>query len=128
MKREIKYRAWDKEKKKMVYDIPILILCDGTIWPHDLGYFHNSQQWTKDEGLIVDFELLQFTGLKDNDLKEIFEGDVVNFWGGVGKIIYFNLYASFKIKYKGNELFDLSDQVIVIGNIYENPELICISD
>jgi hypothetical protein len=66
----------------------------------------------------------EFTGLHDKHGKEIFEGDVVRFWGGKGHIIYFETYAQFKIQYGENDLFDIDHTTEIIGNIYENPELI----
>ena len=67
----------------------------------------------------------QFTGLHDKNGKEIYEGDIVMFWGGIGKVIYFDAYASFKIQYTENDMADLNlNSHEILGNIYENPELL----
>lgn len=72
----------------------------------------------------------QFTGLKDKNGKEIFEGDIVS-WGGsmygFGKVVYERY--SFLVKYKLGEVedemyFNHPDAYTIIGNIYENPELL----
>ena len=94
--REIKFRAWDKEDKTMSVSFEIgSILSENTI----------------------DKIFLQYTGLKDRNGKEIYDGDIVKDqigekskieWQGVGwnPIDHYKLYR-----------FE------IIGNIYENPEV-----
>ena len=112
--REIKFRAWDKKEKKMIFDG----LEDETIFSFPYRDLSNN--------LI----LMQFTGLLDKNGKEIYEGDIVNYdnksfhnglnglveWVGSGFYIAKHI-PIFKIveKFKDFE---------VIGNIYENPELL----
>jgi len=81
---------------------------------------------------------MQSTGLKDKNGKEIFEGDVVQYQNtkvpsadSKGVIRYFDNWAMFGIDIEHNEpraLFfnGLADHISleVIGNIYENPELL----
>lgn len=70
--------------------------------------------------------IMQFTGLKDKNDTEIYEGDILR-WHymeeGVGVVKYSDRYASFE---PFNQLrFDaVADTFEVIGNIYENPELL----
>jgi len=62
--REIKFRAWDKEKKVMLF------MSDGS--------FSNHRIWWLETNDCQDrYILMQFTGLKDKNGKEIYEGDKV---------------------------------------------------
>lgn len=79
----------------------------------------------------------EFTGLKDKNGKEIYEGDVVELFNireegtEKGELVWQEEYAGFIIKGKQNRLWSIEmasgyDTVTgqVIGNIYENPNLL----
>jgi hypothetical protein len=113
--REIKFKVWDK-KYGHFNDI-ILEL------PRELN-----EDWT---GLNYgDLVLLQYTGLKDKNGKEIYEGDFIqNDMGELASIIYSG--KRFTTQHadipKGDfewEDDDTNCNFTVIGNIYENPDLI----
>lgn len=80
----------------------------------------------------------QYTGLTDKDGKKIFEGDIVEYKTGdklrIGRVFFSDFRASFSVTAGkngsariNNDLFNYiqnGNSVIVIGNIYDNPELI----
>ena len=114
----IKFRAWDKENKEMVevelLGKRVLLVKDG--------------EWEN----IENFEVMQYTGLKDKNGKEIYEGDLLKHpTGVVAEIKYENDVASFVAVYTANddmEMNHLDREIIkkceVVGNIFENPELL----
>lgn len=121
--REIKFRAWDGEK---LYS-PTLE--DGKVFRNGRAY---------EDYIPSSDPLMQYTGLKDKNGVEIYEGDIlkpsmsgakpfevkykteaVGVNGGHGEN-YSDLFSGFKITgYYGNPA-----DCVVIGNIYENPELL----
>ena len=74
----------------------------------------------------------QFTGLYDKNGEEIFEGDVITDHVGTGIVEYNTQYGAFRVNYKNRRckwFYDYSlqgerESIKIIGNIYENPELI----
>ena len=81
-----------------------------------------------------EFELMQSTGLVDKNGKEIFEGDIVNITKGfdnfMDEVFYDEELCSIRLKGYSNDYCDFADWIRegfefeVIGNIYENPELL----
>ena len=80
-----------------------------------------------------EIELMQSTGLKDKNGKEIFEGDIVDYKGREAVIKWHGSYASFIYRFVDGlqervsewaPLFLACYHFEVIGNIYENPELL----
>ena len=109
--REYKFRAWDKGAKKMRNDL--LIYFDGKIGSYSTEAAYEVMQ--------SEYVVMQYTGLKDCKGKEIYEGDIVKFDYGIDKpraIEIPNIF--FSIEFSGFQEADME----VIGNIYENPELV----
>lgn len=112
--REIKFRAWWVGSKLM------------ESWKEILRTEPLSMYFEPDERTV----LMQYTGLKDKNGKEIYEGDIVLEYEsgrGIYGIKYEVAYEhnGFWLKDRDNECgFGLTDDMEIIGNIYENSELI----
>lgn len=128
--REIKFRAWDKKEKSMYSMQDIFIEAEtGEIWQTTFCKYDTPN--TEIE-LTNRYELMQYTGLKDKNGKEIYEGDIVsceNCYNCFGKIEWNNYSCGFKFMvaydtyFESEEIADFIGDMKVIGNIYENPEL-----
>ena len=103
--REIKFRAWDKESKEILPWEEIML------W--NLMWLNKKDQ--------TDYVFQQFTGLKDKNGKEIYEGDICK------KVLPYN--RDFEIDntpFQWHSLIEFGslEGLEIIGNIYENPELL----
>jgi len=141
--RDIKFRVWDKETKHMH-------ICGEDV--HDTinfeietnrAYYYNLQNGCGSLREDSDYVLMQYTGLKDKNGKEIYEGDIVKvkLYKGeeekyfIGKVEYFG--SNFIVDADNNSeyhVYDLDgfgidyrynlEDCEVIGNIYDNLELL----
>ena len=110
--REIKFRAWDIEHKKMMYSGK----------KREEFFFHIEES----DGALREWaRLMQFTGLKDKKGKEIYEGDIVKFQQQLFEIKLWNgsycLWKIDRVAWYFHQV--LGRDFEIVGNIYENPEL-----
>lgn len=158
--REIKFRAWETKEKRMLHNgsFDVHLFSGGS----DYGISHNfmdeserqyrftsckNNNWNKDKPEVI---LLQFTGLKDKNGKDIYEGDIIQIlytdWcsphtkehhsmgiseykksisrTGICVNVGYKVYLEFKNEYTGSIHEGKHGEKEVIGNIYENPELL----
>lgn len=113
--REIKFRAWDLFQNKMFENVSTGTI---TVWG-DNGESASSKNCV----------FMQYTNLKDRNGKEIYEGDVVKsqfpyndtFLINIDTVVWRNETSSFML---GPRMFHDKLILEIIGNIYENPELL----
>lgn len=134
MKREIKFRAWHEERKQMYsFDIMWGNFNTGNGYigmiPFGEELDHGSSFTRKGNRELIDphnCEIMQYTGLKDKNGKDIYEGDIVSFLthkkSDRGQIVWQD--CGFVVDIPKHDWTDISNDMEVIGNIYENPELL----
>ena len=124
----IKFRAWNKTLEEMGKVKRIRFDDEGNVTTvlfrgRDLGTNTHADE----------IELMQSTGLKDKNGKKIFEGDIVDYKGREAVVKWHGSYASFIYRFvdglqervsEWDPLFLACYNFEVIGNIYENPELL----
>lgn len=121
-----RFRAWDSWRKRMSVVDRIYIDTKGVRLYDDFGEY-----WRD----FRDVDLMQSTGLKDKNGKEIFEGDVVtNGWKR--QVVTFGtqeveedfgsirIYRGFNLYLGGGYPNAIMSEFEVVGNIYENPDLL----
>jgi len=117
--RPIKFRAWDKYLNKMFYN-------GFTLTVQNFLYEWRTIAKPHKDSLV----LMQFTGLLDKNGKEIYEGDVVrDFDGNVGVVEWvkdgWNVSGFWSSSQdEPGRAFSENAEFEIIGNIYENPELL----
>ena len=119
--REIKFRAWDKRKNTWIHKDLFFI--------SNAGFYEDYRELEDGISLFdYEYDLMQYTGLKDKNGKEIYEGDVTKEGNIITQIVFRK--GRFEEKLLSSPLshtrdyFPLSENGEVIGNIYENPELL----
>jgi len=122
--KEIKFRAWDRTEKKIYKDVVGIRFYPGCIdvTIRDEGGFAEMQ----------DVNLIALTGLKDKNAKEICDGDIIKTQRGNIGLVRHSLSVCWHLKYRHQtdnsekiiQLWEILHDMEIIGNIYENPELL----
>ena len=126
MNREIKFRAWDSYNKFMINPVCEL---------HDNGHFWGEDFTNTDYVVTGKSHIMQFTGLTDKNGKEIYEGDIfpsmsdgIKFYKVVFENSAFVVYHNHGYCGTLGKLIEIAPKfnfnLEIIGNIYENPELL----
>lgn len=121
MSRQLKFRVWDKLAERFTR-------CDEGYQGHYVlslkGEFYNLQNGSGGKEYIVQ----QWTGLKDKNGVEIYEGDIVNHWIDIGPGGEKQITSQIAIGEWGPNLqsWTYMEKLLpdIIGNIFENPELL----
>lgn len=131
--RPIKFRAWDKNEGKMWW-FDLLwgnTLTHGSGWigmvesPTEGKYVEGTAKDNRVQVDPMDKIIMQYTGLKEKNGKEIYEGDIfriTRYPPENNKVEFYE--GCYHLEPHGLDLFEWYEQGEVIGNIYENPELL----
>lgn len=137
MEKEIKFRAWNNGGNVMHYDFQFIKSGnEGNDWI----LFTSDKQTLKDDWknnpfFQMQWNIMQFVGIKDRNEKEIYENDIVIVPAGYGGDMYFKEYVGIveydapdywirsRVKKHYGQDFDWGE-IEIIGNIYETPELL----
>ena len=114
MRKNVKFRAYDKSDKPMMINWEQL--SEGMIDAYTL--FWNRPDYIK---------LMQFTGEKDANQTEVYEGDILSNGDEIGVVVFDN--GAFHAKYHGNVIWQFplnhyTPTPKIVGNVFENPELL----
>lgn len=134
MNREIKYKAWLKKEyysvlnpENKVYNVENLDFDTQQAYLSECGWYD-----------FEDIELIEYTGIKDKNGVEIYDGYIVEYWyrsvsgtaSGTAIVKFYD--GAFQLEdiddSDNTELLYLAEDLEVIGNIYENPELLEVQD
>jgi uncharacterized phage protein (TIGR01671 family) len=144
--REIKFRAWDETKKAMHNDFQFIKSGeegnDWIVFTSDKQTLQTKPHPLENPFFQQQLKIMQYTGLKDKNGKKIYEGDIISVVD-IGDIPSEN--SRHQVVYCGEDdypAFDLKphidcdsnglsylkaggdEEMIILGNIYENPELL----
>jgi uncharacterized phage protein (TIGR01671 family) len=119
--REIKFRAW-----KPNGILGHMSTVESIDWEHNMLFCGGVSNWQ-----LSNVNLMQYTGLKDKNGTEIYQSDLVAFTEGgkrkQGEIVWKDREALFAVQMDdgwGSMALQNLDDIEILGNIYESPELL----
>lgn len=118
-----RFRAYDSGSLCRMYRPEEVLVCDDNIWVID------EDSWDNEWLLNNDLNLMQSTGFRDKNGKEIFEGDIIDSTDGfMTGVVEFReslgMLVSNLVEYNNFErLCNVASSRKIIGNIWEHPEL-----
>lgn len=126
MKRKIKFRAWDEDSSQMHYPDSI-----DTNTGIQFCHYHGEASRKADPHpvllhLTAD-DLMQYTGLQDKNGKDIYQGDIITVRNeGAYAIVWSEEFGCWHISQGDGHwmIYEENKSAVIIGNIYENPELV----
>ena len=145
MNREIKFRVFDEERELMgvVTEITYYDNGSGPCWVRvNIPQLAHLQSYYQSNFIEKTAILMQYTGLKDRNNNEIYEGDILEITGNYNPGKYIVMWDDYRVAWWGKSikcdkrerqhdddyyqlLGSWQDEITeVIGNIYENPELL----
>lgn len=134
MNREIKFRAWDTRGKSWLYPYPEGFHLFGETTCFDLIRDQMHERYPGESSLLLmnEVEVVQYTGLKDKNGKPIYEGDMLSaicINNSITNAVVEFSDGSFIVSQIGGErlgdfLRDYNERHEVVGNVFENPELL----
>lgn len=128
MEKIIKFRVWEKPQFNDNPDGSPAVSFSGKMWnDNDPKFWASCLMNEKDE-----YILMQYTGLRDMEGKELYLDDVVEDWEGIDRylVIWNHLYACFELERlthrndTSQDIFDAPNGFSIVGNAHENPELL----
>jgi hypothetical protein len=122
--RELKFRVYDKHKKQYIktcYNNTFAVTAEGKIIHY---WFHDNWDYPRSHSANLPYLVIQqYTGLKDNNGQEIYEGDIVEWQSHIGyreEVVFSDgVFWATSIP-----LYEVAKNAEVIGNNFENLELL----